>query len=596
MKPLRGLLAALLVFAALATQAAGPAKVLRVAFEEAPVGFDPQAAQEVYSAWICRGIFDSLLQYDYLARPYTLKPSTAQALPEVRDGGRTFVIKVKPGIHFTPDPVFKGKPRELTADDYVYSWKRLIDPRVGSFWQFYLDGKLIGGNEAVAAARASGKFDYDAAIEGLQALDRYTILVKLKEPDYELVERMTTFAMAAVAREVIEAYGAPQNGRATDHPVGTGPFTLKEWKRGSKVVLAANPAYRDERFPAVVDASEPPAVRANANKRLPLVDQVEVSVIEEGNPRLLAFSGQQIDYLWVPRNLVHRVLDNGRLKPEYAQRGVTWARVLEPAFTYTYFNMDDPVVGGYAPERVALRRAIAMAYDVDTETRVIRQGQAVPATQIIPPGLIGHNPALSARTVHDPAAAAALLDKFGYRQTGPGGYRIRPDGGPLVLKLGSPPDSESREFDELWKRSMDAVGIRIEFVKQKWQDLLKMGQAGQLQMFRLGRLSNTRDGGGLFEILYSKNIATGMNDSRFSLPKYDRLFEQSRTLPDGAERNALYAGMTEIAAAYMPIMLGTYRYRIVLAQPWLLGLHPDGFFQQPWEYLDIDLERRKVAR
>jgi len=401
--------------------------------------------------------------------------------------------------------------------------------------------------------------------------------------------------MAAVAREVIEAYGAPQNGWTTDHPVGTGPFTLKEWKRGSKVVLAANPAYRDERFPAVVDASEPPAVRANANKRLPLVDQVEVSVIEEGNPRLLAFSGQQIDYLWVPRNLVDRVLDNGRLKPEYAHRGVTWTRVLEPAFTYTYFNMEDPVVGGYAPERVALRRAIAMAYDVDTETRVIRQGQAVPATQIIPPGLLGHNPALSGRTVHDPAAAAALLDKFGYRRGGPGGYRTRPDGSPLVLKLGSPPDSESREFDELWKRSMDAVGIHIEFVKQKWQDLVKMGQAGQLQMFRLGRLNNTRDGGGLLEILYSKNIATGMNDSRFSLPKYDRLFEQSRTLPDGPERNALYAGMTEIAAAYMPIMLGTYRYRIALAQPWLLGLHPDSFFQQPWEYLDIDLERSKAA-
>jgi ABC-type oligopeptide transport system substrate-binding subunit len=155
--------------------------------------------------------------------------------------------------------------------------------------------------------------------------------------------------------------------------------------------------------------------------------------------------------------------------------------------------------------------------------------------------------------------------------------------------------SEDREFDELWKRSMDAIGIRIEFIKQKWPDLLKMSRAGQLQMFRLARFTILRDGGGLLEILYSKNIGTGMNDSHFNLPEFDRLFEQSRVLPDGAERNALYARMSEITSAYMPLMLGTYRYRTVLAQPWLLGLRPDPFFREPWKYLDIDIERRKKA-
>jgi len=319
-----------------------------------------------------------------------------------------------------------------------------------------------------------------------------------------------------------------------------------------------------------------------------------VNVIEEGNPRLLAFSAQQIDYLWVPYNLVDRVLENGALKAEYARQGVYWTRVLETAFTYTYFNMDDPVVGGYTPEQIALRRAIAMAYDVANEIRVLRQGQAIPATQMVPPGLLGHDPTRNRRAEYNPAAAQALLDKFGYKVLGPGGYRTRPDGSPLVLKLGSPPDSESREFDELWKRSMDAVGIRIEFVKQKWPDLLKMSTAGQLQMFRLARFTILRDGGGLLEILYSKNIGTGMNDSHFSLPEFDRLFEQSRALPDGTERNALYARMSEITSAYMPLMLGTYRYRTVLAQPWLLGLRPDSFFREPWKYLDIDLERRKA--
>ena len=592
----RGCLGAMLfALATMAAQAADPAKVLRIALQTDVTGFDPQVASDSYSGWVCRAIFDSLLAYDYLERPYALKPSTAQSLPEIGDGGRTMVFKLKPGIYFTPDPVFKGKPRELVAEDYVYSWKRLIDPKLRSFWSFWLDGKLVGADEVVAAARANGKFDYDAKIEGLLALDRYTIQIKLKQPDYLLLEFMTTRVMAAVAREVIETYGTPENGWTMDHPVGTGPFTLKEWRRGSKVVLAANPGYRDERFPPAAASSDDASVRANAGKRLPLVGQVEVNIIEEGTPRLLAFDAKQIDYLLVPYDLVDRVLDNGALRSEYVHQGVKWTRVLESAFTYTYFNMDDPVVGGYTPERVALRRAIAMAYDAEKEIRVLRRGQAIPATQIIPPGLLGHDPTRNRRASYDPAAARALLDKFGYKVQGPEGYRTRPDGSPLVLKLGSPPDSESREFDELWKRSMDAAGIRIEFVKQKWPDLLKMSTAGKLQMFRLARLMTLRDGGSALEILYSKNIGNGMNDAHFNLPEFDRLFEQSRVLPDSPERTVLYEKMSQLAGAYMPLMLGTYRYRSVLVQPWVLGYKPDPFFLEPWKYLDIDVARQKAA-
>ena len=188
---------------------------------------------------------------------------------------------------------------------------------------------------------------------------------------------MTSPVMAAVAREVVEMYGSPENGWTMDHPVGTGPFMLKEWRRGSKVTLAANPGYRDERFPSAGDSNADASVRANAGKRLPLVQQVEVNIIEEGTPRLLAFNAQQIDYLHVPYELVDRVLENGSLRPEYVRRGVSWKRILETAFTYTYFNMEDPVVGGYTTEKVALRRAIAMAYDVDNEIRVLRRGEAI---------------------------------------------------------------------------------------------------------------------------------------------------------------------------------------------------------------------------
>jgi oligopeptide transport system substrate-binding protein len=590
------LLAILILVAVAGTaRAADPTKVLRVAFPVDVTGFDPQSISDAYSSRICRAIFDSLLQYDFLKRPYELAPSTAESLPEIRDGGRTFVFKLRKGIYFAADPVFKGKLRELVAEDYVYTWKRLLDPQLAAPWNLLVNGRFVGADAVVARARASGKFDYDAKIEGLQALDRYTLQVKLVQPDYILIENMTTPQMAAVAREVIEAYRDPHTGRAMEHPVGTGAYMLRDWRRGSKVTLAANPGFREEYYPASSDPLESPAVRANAGKRLPIIGQVEVSIIEESNPRLLAFNSRQIDYLHLPLDLTTSVIENGALKPEYSRQQVAFTRDLEPAFFYTYFNMDNAVVGGYTPEKIALRRAIAMAYNVPDEIRIIRQGQAIPANQPISPGLLGHDPNMPRMNAYDPAAARGLLERFGYKDRDGDGYRELPDGRPLVLVKGSPTDTEGRLSDEVWKKSMDAIGIRIEFVKQKWPELLKMSQAGKLQMWTLGRSTAVRDGGVSLEILATRNIANTMNDSRFSLPEYDRLFEQARLLPDSPERSGLYRKMSELVGGYAPLVLGVYRYENLVAYPWVLGFKRNAFMPHPWKYLDIDLARRSAG-
>jgi len=209
--------------------------------------------------------------------------------------------------------------------------------------------------------------------------------------------------------------------------------------------------------------------------------------------------------------------------------------------------------------------------------------------------LLGHDPKMPRLNAYDPASARALLDRFGYRDRDGDGYRELPDGSPLVLHKGSTPDTEGRQFDEVWKRSMDAIGIRIEFIKQKWPDLLKMSQAGKLQMWHVGRTQATRDGGTGLEILASKNIRNTMNDSRFSLPEYDKLFEQSRLLPDSPERTALYRKMSELALAYAPLVLGIYRYENLVAYPWVLGFKRNAFMAHPWKYLDIDLAKRNAA-
>ncbi len=298
-----------LLVACINALAAEPAKVVRFAYPSGEQTFDPQRWSDQVTASLTENINEQLLTYEYLARPAKLMPLTAESLPEVRDGGATYVFRVKPGIYFTPDPVFKGRLRELTARDYEYSIRRLYDPKVRSPWQFLVEGKIAGGDEALAQARASGRYDYDAAITGLEVLDRYTLRIRLKAPDYTFIYAMATPATGAVAREVVEAYG-DENADVGAHPVGTGPFILKEWRRRSRIVLEANPQFRGQYLESTkaTDARERQIIAGIGGRRLPLIDRVEIDIVEEDQPRWLAFLNRQHDIMislpWVFRDVV----------------------------------------------------------------------------------------------------------------------------------------------------------------------------------------------------------------------------------------------------------------------------------------------------
>ena len=579
--------------AALPARAADATKTIRTAFLVAETGFDPQATSDLYSDSVQRAIFETLFGFDYLARPYKRVPRTAVAMPDIADSGKTWTIKVKPGIYFADDPAFKGRKRELTAADYVYSWKRLLDPRIRSPFAWYVQGKIVGAESVIEAAK-SGRFDYDAPIEGLKTLDRYTLRLQLKEADYIMLGYMTQSPMAAVAREVIEAYG-DTNGWAMDHPVGTGAYRLASWRRGQQIVLEANPNYRDETFPDSDDPADRELVAKMRGKKLPIVGRIEISIIEESNPRLLAFNSGALDYANVPSDLSDTVLDNAKLRPQYGQRGVMLARVTQPALQYAYFNMEDPVVGGYGTEKIALRRAIALGFDRQQMIRVVYQGQAIPATQPIPPNLPGHDDSWSVDVKYDPAAASALLDRFGYRDRDGDGWRELPDGKPFTMVMASATSARDRDFDELWQKSMKGIGIRLEFLKSKFPDLLKMGKAGQLQMWRVGWINLYGEGDAFMQLLYGPNIGQ-TNYARFSLPEYDELYRASRRLPDGPERNKIYRRMSEIVAAYNPWWLGFYTIENTLVQPWMRGYKKHVYWEHPWKYLDVDERRQQAAR
>jgi ABC-type transport system substrate-binding protein len=583
--------AALLLATLTAASGLAPAadmnKVIRHVFPVAEEGFDPAAAHDLYSGTVEQVIFETLLTYDYLARPSKLVPLTAETLPEVTDGGKTYTLRIRKGIHFTPDPAFKGRKRELVAEDYVYSLKRLMDPRIHSPWTWLLEDKIVGLDELASAAKQSGKFDYDVRIAGLEAVDRYTLRIRLKQPDFDLPYVLAHEPTSAVAREVVETY-ADVGGRVMSNPVGTGPYRLTNWIRSSKIFLEANPDYRGFvwDFKPGSDPEDARLVAEMRGKKMPQVGRIEISIMEEDQSRLLAFQNGELDIMNLEGPLAPMVLTGAALKPGMQKNGVKLSRFVDPEVTYHYWNMTDPVVGGLSKEKIALRRAMAMAYNVDEEIRVVRNQQAIEAQYPVPPGVVGHDPAYRSSVKYDPAAANALLDKFGYKK-GADGWRTLPDGKPLLIRYASRPDSLGRQQDEMWKKAFDSISIRMEVQKDKFPELLKLEKQCKLQMRTASWIADYPDGDNFMQLLYSKNIFQS-NNACATIPEYDRLYEQSIRIPAGAERDKLYHEMTRIIETYAPWRLDISRYRNMLLQPRVLGYKKHPILHSEWKYIDVD--------
>ena len=575
-------------------QAQPTEKVLRYGFEIAETGFDPIQLSDLYSRIATGAMFDALYAYDFLARPVKVIPNTAMGMPVIADDFRSFTVKIKPGIYFADDPAFGGKKRELTAKDYVYSYKRAFDPKNKSpVISDLAELKLLGMEELRAAAEKPGaKFNYDKEIEGIRALDRYTIQFRVKESRPRLIHLLADSTnYGAVAREVVEKYG----DKIMEHPVGTGPFKLAEWTRSSKMVFVKNPNYREEYYeaePPADDARSQDIYRQMKGRRLPMVDRVEISIIEEVQPRWLSFLNEDQDFLmYLPNAFAFQAAPNNKVAPNLAKKHITMERIAAPEVTLTYFNMEDPTVGGYTADKVALRRAIALGYNTDEEIRLPRRNQAIAAQGPVVPNVYGYDPTFkSEMSDFDRGRATALLDMYGYVDRDGDGWRDMPDGSPLVLEYATQPDAASRALNEIWKKNMDAMGIKIVFKTGKWPEQLKAARSGKLMMWGLGQSSTTPDAQGIVGLAYGPDSGEG-NLSRFKNTEFDRLFVQQQSLPDGPERLAILQKLSKIMIAYMPYKFATHRIRTDMMHPWLVGYRRHPISHTFWKYVDIDTSK-----
>ncbi len=571
--------------------AADPAKTLHVVFTSAEMSFDPQFSADAASDGLIDHIYESMLDYDYLARPVKLVPRTLVAMPAVEDAGATLCLQVQAGNLLHARPVVQRQAARTHGRRSGVCAEALTRSRGEEPVAMADRGQGHRRRGTPRKCAQSGKFDYDTPIRGIEVVDRYTLRLRLTQPDLRFLYAFAIPNTAPVAREVVDAYG-PDFGA---HPVGTGPYVLSQYQRSAKMVLVANPEFRDTTYvPAgPIPTESTPIAAALKGKKLPQVGRIEITVVEEGQSVWLAFANREIDFLdRLPPAFVEQALAGGKLRPELAARGIRHEVLLRPNTRWTYFNMEDPVVGGYTPEKIALRRAIGMGYDVGEFIRVIQKGRAVPATSPIPPDVIGFDPGLkTAAQLYDPAAARALLDRFGFKDRDGDGYRETPDGKPLVLERWSLPTSLARQEDEQWKKNMDAIGLKIVFKTDRQQEMRKMARQGKIPMRTDGWNADYPDAENFMQLLYGPNVGQE-NHARFSLPAFDKLYEAARLLPDSPERTKLFDRMTELVLAYAPWRLMEHRMEDHLLQPWIRNYKPHPVRLAIWRYVDIDTTKR----
>lgn len=569
---------------------ADPKKVLRYVFSVAETGFDPAGVHDLYSAHVNGSIFETLFTYDYLASPAKLVPRTAVALSEVSADGLTYTIRLQKGIYFAADPVFKGKKRELTSADYVYTFKRLLDPSLRSPNSWLLDGRILGMEALLKQAQKTGKFNYDQPIAGLQTPDRYTLVIRLTSPDQNFPMLLAHQPAGAVAREVIEKY-RDKAGFVMGHPIGTGPYMLSRWTPGSRIILKANPDFRSFVWNFKASTLEDQKiVKAMQGKKMPQIGVIDIQVMEEGQSRWLSFIKDEVDLFALDGELTVQALQDGKLKPELVKKGVQLSRITDPSIDYHYWNMQNPVVGGLSKDKIALRRAMAMAFSADNYINILQKGDAQKLQAPIPSGVIGYDPNYRSSIPYSVKAANLLLDRYHYKVAADG-WRTQPNGKPLLIEMTlSGNNLRSQQQAEFWKKTLDSIKIKMTTKSLPFAEALKLEKQCKTMFKTSAWIADYPDADNFMQLFYGKNIKI-TNNGCAKIPEYDRLYEQAQKMIPSPERDAIYAKMSRLLEVYMPVQVIGARYRNILAQPRVIGFKKHPILPAEWMYIDIDLKK-----
>lgn len=551
-------------------QKGGNVKELNLISPSKIAGYDPVQASDMYQTLEIGKVYEGLYEYHPTKRPYELIPNLAESMPEVSQDGLTYTFKIKKGVRFHDDKAFpEGKGRELKAQDFVYSFKRLADPKLMTKGWWLFEDKLVGVNEWRAKYLKQESTNYDEAIEGIKALDDYTFQLKLVRPYPQLMYALAMPYTVAVPKEAVDFY----KNEFLNHPVGTGPFTLPNFDQSNTIVYLKNPNYREKYFP-----SEDPKL---SKQKVPMLDRIVVHVMTESQPRWLNFDKAKMDVLELPKDNYDQALDkNGKLSKYLSDKGVKLEAQPMLDVTFYAFNHDDPLF----KNNPKLRQAMSLADDRVRTNNLFYVGTGMIAHGVIPPGLAGFDPNFKNPYVeYNVQKAKELLKEAGF-----------PEGKGLPeITVQTTNDTVSRQMLELFIKCMSDIGIKVKIGSNTWPELVNKVTKRQYQMYTMAWHADYPDAENFLSLLYCPNQSPGSNGSNYCNPKYDALFKKVSVMPDSPERTKMYAEINQMVSLDVPWIFGFHRTKQYLSQGWVKNFAYTEYFQHLFQYLDVDLEKKK---
>ncbi len=543
---------------------------------------DPPKQFDAVSMEIINNVYDPLLEYHYLKRPYELVPNLLVKMPELADDKVTYRFTLRQGIQFHDDPCFKdGKGRELTADDVLYTLKRFADSNVNvNSYGVLLEGRIKGLDDFREKTRGNKNLDYaQEPVEGLKPIDRYTFEIILTRPDPLALMSFASGGLAIVPPEAVEYYGQ----KLEHHAVGTGPFTLAENPRRGEIVLKKNPNYHGV-YPSTGDPEDQQkGLLADAGQPLPLVDEVRMPLIEEAQPRMLKFLKGEIDWIGFDRdNFVKMAYkdDQGfHLKDEYAQKfDIYWVQSLSA--DYYSLNMKDPLLG----TNKALRQAIAYALDTPAFIIKMLNGRGVPLNTIVPLPIAGSERSIDAQWYQpNLAKAKAKLAEAGY----PNGKGL----GPITIDYRQS-TTLTRQNYEFTRAQLAKAGIQLKGNFQTFSAFLRKVDAGNFQIANYGWQADYPDAENFYQLLYGPNQAPGPNAGSYQNAEYDKLYGQMRWMRPGPERDPIITRMAAMIKEDVPLIPTVNPITVGLHQQWLENMKRNLMLDAHFKFLDIDVDAK----
>ena len=538
---------------------------------------DPVRADDLASRDLSALVYDTLVQYDYAARPYKLIPSMVLRMPEVSDNFRCYEFELRSDLYFHEAPCFPDKEsRRVTSHDVKFSLLRFADVRLHSpvYWMFR--GKISGLDKfrQVTLKASPGDLSvYSQDIPGFEIISNTRFRIKLDRPDPRFLYMLAIPNAGIVSRRAVEYYGE----RFSHNPVGSGPFILKKWIHNLKLDFVRNPEFRTEFFSA---AANP----ADRSRKLPLLSGVSVFQIRQPMTAWMMFLQGKLDYNALDKDNRETLLSGNGLIPALQRRRVRLLSNPEFEIRYIGFNFEDPLL----KNNLKLRQALALSYDISRRIKHA-SGLLLAANSVIPPNVAGHdfefrNPYLD----YDLERARKLLAEAGF----PGG--IDPaTGAPLTLTFDqSGNDTAHRQMGELAADDWRKLGINVVPVLNSKPRFFEKLRQKRFQLFRLSWVGDYPDAENFLQLFYSGNIGS-CNRTGFSDAGFDALFEKSLTMPDSPERTSLYRQMSALAIKQCAWICEGFPVSGILYHGFVENYLPCDFAFVRWKYLNINQPLRE---